>query len=76
MRSLLFFLVFTLLPKAFSAECTVPHSVTEDDSPAILKAFTDCQVDSVITFSNANYSAFTPVSLTGLSGTNFPLPII
>ncbi|KAF9444955.1 glycoside hydrolase family 28 protein [Macrolepiota fuliginosa MF-IS2] len=59
-------LAASLIPKTRSAECTVAHSATEDDSPSILKAFTDCQVDSVITFSKANYSASTPVSLTGL----------
>lgn len=64
--SLLFFLTSHLISVVHSAECTVARSGTEDDSPAILKAFTDCQVDSTITFSQANYSAFTPVSLTGL----------
>ncbi|PPQ63463.1 hypothetical protein CVT24_004995 [Panaeolus cyanescens] len=52
-----------------AGECTVPASgdgIT-DDSPAILKAFTDCQKDSIITFTAANYSAFTPISLTDLS---------
>jgi galacturan 1,4-alpha-galacturonidase len=60
-------LVSSLVSVVYSGECTIVHSATEDDSPAILKAFTDCQADSVITFSQANYSAFTPVSLTGLS---------
>ncbi|KAF8890677.1 pectin lyase fold/virulence factor [Infundibulicybe gibba] len=47
--------------------CTVKHAGHNvDDSPAILRAFKDCASDSVITFSKANYSAFTPVSLTGL----------
>ncbi|EKM76209.1 hypothetical protein AGABI1DRAFT_131529 [Agaricus bisporus var. burnettii JB137-S8] len=54
------------ITRVLSAECTVSHSGSEDDSPAILKAFSDCQVDSVITFQQANYSAFTPISLTGL----------
>ncbi|KAF5343966.1 hypothetical protein D9756_011438 [Leucocoprinus leucothites] len=58
--SLLFFLTSHLISVVHSAECTVARSGTEDDSPAILKAFTDCQVDSTITFSQANYSAFTP----------------
>ncbi|KAF8153996.1 pectin lyase fold/virulence factor [Crassisporium funariophilum] len=51
-----------------AAECTVAHSddgVT-DDSPSIIKAFTDCATDSVITFAQANYSAYTPVTLANL----------
>ncbi|KXN82448.1 putative exopolygalacturonase C [Leucoagaricus sp. SymC.cos] len=66
--SLLFLLGSPLVSRVYSAECTVAHSLDADvdDSSAILKAFMDCQVDSVITFSQANYSAFTPVSLTGL----------
>jgi len=67
LRLLLSLLGTSSIAQVFSKECTVTHSGVEDDSPAILKAFSDCQVDSVITFSQANYSAFTPVSLTGLS---------
>jgi len=67
LRLLLFLLGTSSIAEVFSEECTVAHSETEDDSPAILKAFSDCQVDSVITFSQANYSAYTPVSLIGLS---------
>lgn len=59
-------LIFTT--GANAAECTVTHNDNgTDDSEHILKAFTDCATDSVITFSQANYSAWTPVSLTGLS---------
>ncbi|KXN82273.1 putative exopolygalacturonase C [Leucoagaricus sp. SymC.cos] len=66
--SLLFLLGSPLVSRVYSAECTVAHSpdADADDLSAILKAFTYCQVDSAITFSQANYSAFTPVSLTGL----------
>jgi len=67
LRLLLFLLGTSSIAQVFSEECTVTHSEVEDDSPAILKAFTDCQVDSVVTFSQANYSVFTPISLTGLS---------
>jgi hypothetical protein len=53
---------------AVGAECAVQrHTNGSDDSEFILKAFQDCMVDSVITFEKANYSAFTPISLTGLS---------
>lgn len=69
--TLLFVLASSLIPRVHSAECTVAHDAAEDDSPAILKAFTDCQVDSTITFSKANYSVFTPISLTGLSALRF-----
>ncbi|KAF9054257.1 pectin lyase fold/virulence factor [Panaeolus papilionaceus] len=61
--------VFASLTAVQAGDCTIPVSgdgIT-DDSPAILKAFTDCQKDSIITFAPANYSAFTPISLTGLS---------
>jgi len=67
LRLLLFLLGTSSIAQVFSEECTVTHSGVEDDSPAILKAFTDCQVDSVVTFSQANYSVFTPISLTSLS---------
>ncbi|KAH7097874.1 pectin lyase fold/virulence factor [Auriculariales sp. MPI-PUGE-AT-0066] len=51
-----------------SKECTVEHSEDDgaDDSPAILTAFQDCKLDSVITFEQKNYSALTPISLTDL----------
>ncbi|KAG9217737.1 hypothetical protein CCMSSC00406_0003574 [Pleurotus cornucopiae] len=50
-----------------AAECTVKHSDNgTDDSPSILQAFQECAIDSTITFESANYSAHTPVSLTGL----------
>jgi hypothetical protein len=54
--------------RAVGADCTVQrHTNGSDDSGFILQAFQDCMVDSVITFEKANYSAFTPISLTGLS---------
>ncbi|KAJ7279087.1 pectin lyase fold/virulence factor [Mycena rebaudengoi] len=47
--------------------CVVEHNRNgADDSPHILKAFSDCATNSVITFQAANYSAYTPVSLVGL----------
>ncbi|CAK5271405.1 unnamed protein product [Mycena citricolor] len=47
--------------------CTVKHNRDgSDDSPNILAAFAECATNSLITFSRANYSAFTPVALTGL----------
>ncbi|KAJ8690609.1 hypothetical protein PTI98_012024 [Pleurotus ostreatus] len=50
-----------------AAECTVKHSDNgTDDSPSILQAFQECAIDSTITFESANYSAHTPLSLTGL----------
>jgi hypothetical protein len=53
--------------------CTVQHNHNgADDSANILKAFKDCATDSVITFLPANYSAFTPITLAGLS--TFSLP--
>ncbi|KDR74055.1 hypothetical protein GALMADRAFT_212234 [Galerina marginata CBS 339.88] len=60
--------VFGPFEKVYGAECTVAHSGDDstDDSSSILKAFTDCASDSVITFQQANYSAYTPVSLTNL----------
>ncbi|KAJ7581561.1 pectin lyase fold/virulence factor [Mycena floridula] len=57
-----------------AAECTVSRNVNgSDDSHFILQAFTDCASDSVITFSKANYSALTPVSLTGLKNVTIML---
>jgi hypothetical protein len=48
--------------------CTVQHNHNgADDSANILKAFKDCATDSVITFLPTNYSAFTPITLAGLS---------
>lgn len=50
-----------------AGDCIVEHTDDgSDDSPSILKAFQDCAIDSTITFTQANYSAYTPVSLTGL----------
>ncbi|KAJ7269125.1 pectin lyase fold/virulence factor [Mycena rebaudengoi] len=48
--------------------CTVQHNHNgADDSAHILKASKDCATDSVITFLPANYSAYTPITLAGLS---------
>lgn len=67
-------LLATLLPlacvTAAAVQCTVAHNndPAQDDSPAILKAFSDCANDGEITFEDAvDYYALTPVSLTGLS---------
>ncbi|KAK0497826.1 pectin lyase fold/virulence factor [Armillaria luteobubalina] len=50
-----------------AAECTVERSDNgTDDSTFILKAFAECAEDSVITFAEANYRAYTPMSFTGL----------
>ncbi|KAJ7145795.1 pectin lyase fold/virulence factor [Mycena epipterygia] len=47
--------------------CTVKHNRNgADDSENILKAFKDCSTNSIITFSPANYSAYTPITLAGL----------
>lgn len=50
-------------------ECTVERSSDDavDDSASILDAFTKCAEDSVITFQKANYSAYTPITLSNLS---------
>ncbi|KAJ7682867.1 pectin lyase fold/virulence factor [Mycena rosella] len=48
--------------------CTVKHNRNgADDSANILKAFTACSTNSIITFLPANYSAYTPVTLAGLT---------
>ncbi|KZV87819.1 putative endopolygalacturonase [Exidia glandulosa HHB12029] len=55
-------------------ECTVVQaSDGADDSPAIIDAFTQCAVDSTITFEQKNYSVLTPVSLTGLKNVTVKL---
>lgn len=47
--------------------CVVAHTADgTDDSPAILAAFKQCALDSIIEFEQADYQALTPVSLTGL----------
>lgn len=57
-----------IISSSRAAECTVKRSDNgTDDSAFILKAFADCAQDSVITFSEANYSAYTPMSFMGLS---------
>lgn len=50
-------------------KCYVPNNPDPkvDDSPSILKTFQACASNSEIIFHRANYSAYTPVSLTGLS---------
>ncbi|KAJ7242664.1 pectin lyase fold/virulence factor [Mycena rebaudengoi] len=54
-----------LLPRK---HCTVQHNHNgADDSAHILKAFKDCATDSVVTFLPANYSAYTPITLAGLT---------
>ncbi|CAA7262631.1 unnamed protein product [Cyclocybe aegerita] len=60
--------VFGAIERANAAECTVEHSDDGaiDDSPALLKAFTDCALDSIILFERANYSVYTPVTLANL----------
>ncbi|KAL0952793.1 hypothetical protein HGRIS_007018 [Hohenbuehelia grisea] len=63
----LLFALFSVVQHTSAAECTVSHSNNgTDDSPSILQAFQECALNSVITFDRANYSAFTPISLTGL----------
>lgn len=50
-------------------ECTVDRSNDDavDDSASIVDAFAKCAEDSVITFTKANYSAYTPITLANLS---------
>ncbi|KAK0463055.1 pectin lyase fold/virulence factor [Desarmillaria tabescens] len=56
-----------IISSSRAAECTVERSDNGmDDSAFILKAFADCAEDSVITFTEANYSAYTPMSFTDL----------
>ena len=67
LTTLAFALSLSSLLTVHAAECTVAHSDDgSDDSPMILQAFQECAIDSTITFQRANYSAHTPVSLTGL----------
>ena len=73
LRTLSLLVMLSSIQQAIAGECTVEYSgdgVT-DDSPAILKAFTECAVDSVITFAPANYSAYTPITLNNLSTSYF-----
>ena len=68
-RTLTLLALLSSIQQTIAGECTVEYSgdgVT-DDSPAIIKAFTECAVDSVITFAPANYSAYTPITLANLS---------
>jgi hypothetical protein len=61
-------------PPPPTKHCTVQKNRNDaDDSANILKAFTDCATNSIITFLPTNYSAFTPITLAGLSAFNsFP----
>ncbi|KAK7029855.1 glycoside hydrolase family 28 protein [Favolaschia claudopus] len=55
-------------PQPPRKHCTVKHNHDgSDDSANILHAFTACATDSVITFSPANYSAYTPITLARLN---------
>ncbi|TFK37604.1 pectin lyase fold/virulence factor [Crucibulum laeve] len=67
-KALLLLSALWLLSVAYAAECSVEHAddATKDDSSSILKAFKDCAQDSTITFAQANYSAYTPITLAGL----------
>jgi hypothetical protein len=59
---------------AGAKECTVAYTEGQDDSPAILSAFSECRENSVIIFeAGRNYSAYTPVTLDNLSGLSFSL---
>ncbi|PFH47436.1 glycoside hydrolase family 28 protein [Amanita thiersii Skay4041] len=64
--TLVLLLHLTFLTSVKGAECTVSHSNGSDDSPAILQAFKMCATDSMITFERANYSAYTPITLSNL----------
>ena len=64
LSGLLAVLLFTL---ASAKECIVLHTEGLDDSSNILAAFKECAQDSVITFQQTNYSAYTPVTLSELS---------
>ncbi|TFK63573.1 pectin lyase-like protein [Pluteus cervinus] len=60
-----FLLLLPLFTKA--EDCIVPHNNDgSDDSPAILSSFTQCSINSTITFEQAEYQALTPISLVGL----------
>ncbi|KAJ7793013.1 hypothetical protein B0H14DRAFT_2623284 [Mycena olivaceomarginata] len=55
-------------PPPPTKHCTVQKNRNgADDSANILKAFTDCATNSIITFLPTNYSAFTPITLAGLT---------
>jgi hypothetical protein len=60
-------IALALAAVASAKECTVEYTEGQDDSPAILSAFQECAQDSVITFQQKNYSAYTPVTLSNLS---------
>ncbi|EIN08863.1 pectin lyase-like protein [Punctularia strigosozonata HHB-11173 SS5] len=67
-------LVLSLNVGTHAAECVVPHNENgTDDSPAILEAFTTCAEDSVITFQQKNYSAYTPMSWVNLKNVTINL---
>lgn len=52
---------------AAQKECTVAYTEGQDDSPAIVQAFTECAENAVITFQQRNYSAYTPMTFANLS---------
>ncbi|KAG7087713.1 hypothetical protein E1B28_013660 [Marasmius oreades] len=57
-----------------AAECVVDaNNNGADDSEHILQAFDSCKENSVIRFQQTNYSAHTPVSLTGLKNVTIHL---
>ncbi|KIY61614.1 glycoside hydrolase family 28 protein [Cylindrobasidium torrendii FP15055 ss-10] len=67
-------IALALLSTVFAAECTVDHNDDgSDDTEHILKAFSDCKENSVITFQAANYSAYTPASFEGLKNVTIHL---
>uniref|UniRef100_A0A0W0G391 galacturonan 1,4-alpha-galacturonidase n=1 Tax=Moniliophthora roreri TaxID=221103 RepID=A0A0W0G391_MONRR len=71
---LLYALLLLLLDVVNAAECTVERNDDgSDDSQHILDAFEACKTDGTITFQQANYSAFTPISLTGLKNVTIHL---
>ncbi|KAF9017680.1 pectin lyase-like protein [Hymenopellis radicata] len=66
--------ILATVATTWAAECTVDRNTDgSDDTSFILKAFKDCSKDSVITFQQANYSAYTPMSFTDLSNVTIHL---
>ncbi|KAL0064865.1 hypothetical protein AAF712_008118 [Marasmius tenuissimus] len=55
------------IASVYAAECMVESNNNgQDDSEHILRAFETCKENGIIHFEQRNYSAFTPISLTGL----------
>jgi hypothetical protein len=50
MRSLIALLVAASTSLVLGKECTVTYTEGQDDTPAIIDAFTQCATDSIITF--------------------------